>query len=138
MNGRDEPAIIAQAVLQHQADQTLDALLRAGAVSAAHVAALAWAVLHHCLADLPIPTAIVSSGPADRTMPVSGGVLGVIDDPSDGICEPSQDGPTAAAVVGHTAMYRDDRGNGYAVKLGGAERVAIPNAVPILSDCTRR
>lgn len=86
---------------------------------------------------LPVPAApqaVMHLSHDDRTMPV-GQVIGVIEDESsDGVCEPSQDGPTGIATLDHTSMHRDKDGNGYIVKRGAAEKVAIPN----VNDITKR
>lgn len=99
---------------------------------------LARAGLRYIPGPVPVPTPIVSATPNDRTMPIAGGVLGTIEpESSDGVCEPSQDTPTAIAAVDHTAMLRDENGKSYIVKRGGAAQVAIPN-VNHLPDITRR
>jgi hypothetical protein len=107
-------------------------------ISLDDLALLARATQRYCPLPVPVPTLILSATPSDKTMPIAGGVLGVIEpESSDGICEPSQDSPTAIAAVDHTAMHRDANGHGFIVKRGGAERVAIPN-VNHLPDHTRR
>lgn len=92
------------------------------------LALLARATKLYC--PLPVPGAAHPSlqiGPAERTMPV-GQVLGVIEpDPSDGVCSIASDAPTAIASVDHTAMHRDQNGNGFIVKRGSSDQVAIPN-----------
>jgi len=107
-------------------------------ISLDDLALLARAAQRYCPLPVPVPTPLLSATPSDKTMPIAGGVLGVIEpEASDGVCEPSQDSPTAVAAVDHTAMHRDANGHGFIVKRGGAERVAIPN-VNHLPDHTRR
>lgn len=107
-------------------------------ISLDDLALLARAAQRYCPLPVPVPTPILSATPSDKTMPVAGGVLGVIEaEASDGVCEPSHDGPTAIAAVDHTAMHRDRDGKGFIVKRGGADQVAIPN-VNFLPDVTRR
>lgn len=92
---------------------------------------LADAVLRHCGSAGAVP---MTAAPDDRTMPVSGAVLGAIDgdaEPSDGtITDESYDGPTSARVD-HTAMFRSDDGRPMIAKRGGAAFVEItPTPAP--------
>jgi len=91
------------------------------------VAVLAKAVLRHAGGE-GVPQALLTAAPEDRTMRV--GVIGHVDDqPSDGICDDSYDGPTTAAKAQQTAMVRLPSGEPAVVKAGqvppaGARKVA--------------
>lgn len=103
--------------------------LRGEALDSAEIKILAEAVLRHCSGAVPMTAA-----PDDRTMPVSGAVLGAINgdaEPSDGtITDESYDGPTSARVD-HTAMFRSDDGRPMIAKRGGAAFVEItPTPAP--------
>lgn len=96
---------------------------------------LARAVLRYVPAGVPanVPSMVASS--SDRTMP-AGQVLGVIDENSSGVCEPTgdEDAATRARRIDHTAMHRSQDGQAFIVKRGAANDVSIP----CIPDITRK